>query len=402
MRPSRGNRVRVFSLPLLAAFLVPLPWVAQAEETPPAVLPGDGPVVSGPLKLLVGELPLPFKYRVRTNDISVSAGAALTVRQEVHLVPEEGPRAGKPLEVDVSYIRLGPDRTSFVQDAIRIVTERFAGDERTRALQPFQAEGFGFTAADAWDKVNGDEERVLRLMGHLDGALINVFIADAQEGDGVSDLFEGLLRFKPDYAATLRFPKRLEAETARTVRDGRMLTVIGAIANPKKVEPAVTSTGATFDGNGRVVRSSQNFLLKKRGQRAGLLVACGLTLPEDEERRAKLANPLDPEDKDVSIVSKGAARLGDRPAQRLVSDTKVYDGYHLFGTRWFAEIDPGYALVDISHSNGRLQQLHVEEQLAGLTVKCDPQTVVHLDPPADTGEATEAVPAASAAPAAQD
>lgn len=367
----------------LAVLCLLAPLGVLAQSPPPPAEPGDGDVASGPLQLVIGQLPLPFAYRVRREEMSVRTTSAFWFDHEVDLLPVDGPRAGKLLSVKLRYVLPHNNPPGYVQASVRRESETFASDARTRAVEPFQSGGFGFVVADTFDEVEQDEERVIRLIANLDGALVNVFIADPDGGEGVSDLFAAAKGFVLDYPRTQRLGKRLQAETARATADGKLLTSIGTLLAPEGFEPTVASSGVVRDGKGHFIASTQSFQLLKSGMMGGksmgLVVSCGLALPADEKARDELREPYGQSQGSVTVLSRGEDDLGGVPAHRI-DITQAEGGPSRKGTYWYAGLGSGYATVTLLNLRGRVQDSTIETQLRAMTPVCRPLSDLSRDP----------------------
>lgn len=362
-----------------AAASVPVPATATVPVT------GDGPVVSTPLSLLVGELTLPFSYRVRYEAVSAGIGGTFSATQRIELVPVDGPRAGTPMEVYVRYMHSRIVPLHMVQGIAAEQAEGYANDARTRMIEPVQLEGFGMTAADTWGKLEGDlETRVVRLFGVVDGAMVNVFIPDPLESEGVSDLYAGIRGIALDPARIKRLPARLQAESARSTQGGQMVTVIGTLAPPEEYTPMVSSADVTRDGTGHMLRARQSFYLSKKSHSNSFVIACGLERPTDEAALALLRDPHAGDDSGVTVLSRGGGRIGTLATQRMdfIQDkTRTRKGSYRY-----AELGTGFVGLSLFHISGRPVHEHLEAELAKLDPACRPDSALLADPAPVAGD----------------
>lgn len=388
-----GWALLLMAVPVLASTEAgpasPTPTPATEPSSEPAAeaaaATGEGPVVSTPLSLLVGELALPFSYRVQRETVSVGLGRMFSATQRVELVPVDGPRAGMPMAVHVRYMRSSIVPAHMVEGVAVEQAEGYANDARTRIIEPVQLEGFGMTAADTVGTFDDEPDvRVVRLFGAVDGAMVNVFIPDPLDGEGVSDLYAGVRGLALDPPRIKRLPARLQAESARSTAGDQMVTVIGTLAPPEDYTPMVSSADVTRDGTGQVVRARQSFYLSKKSQTNSFVVACGLERPTDEASLALLRDPHAGDDSGVTVLSRGSGRIGTLSTQRMdfiQDNTRTRKGSYRY-----AEVDDGFVGLGLFHISGRPVHEHLEAELAKLDPVCRPASALLADPAPEAGK----------------
>ena len=360
-----------------------------AVPTPaPVPATNESPVVSGPLELLVGKLPLPFSYRIVSSSVGISTYLGLTANQDVELIPVDGPRAGKPMKVRVAYVAPSDVPSGFVQSAVNSESEKYATDARTRVVKPLRIGGFDFIVADIVTKFDGDERRIVRLMGTIGGNLVNIFILEDLEGEGPSPLVDTAAGLEVDYTATLRFRARLEAESKRTISGDRLLTPVGVLEEPRKVDAKLTSAFATYDGRGKLTGATQTYSFHKVGfwtvQSFAVTLGCNYGMPKDEEARRRLVDPFDADDEKLKRLSTTRSRIGGLEANKLELSLASRGGLRTLATRWYAEGEDSHYVIRIDRFNSRMQQLKLEEQLTAMEFRCQPESVIGVPPPVET------------------
>jgi hypothetical protein len=373
---------------------------APAQETVPVPSPGtvaETPIVDAPLELLVGKLPLPFSYRPVSNRIGVSTSLGLTAEQDLEVMPVDGPRAGKPFRIRVVYISPKGVPAGFVQTVVNQQSEKFAADARTRVVKPVRIEDFDFMLADAVIPFDGAERRTIRLMGTISGNLVNIFVPEDLEGEGPSPLVDVLAGLDLDYTAALRFRARLEAESKRAIAGDRLLTPVGAVEEPRKIDAKLVAAIATYDGSGKLVGASHSYGFFKVGfwavQSFGLTLTCNLGMPEDEAARKRLADPFDANDKSIERISSTRTRVGGLDATRQELRQTSTSGMITRATRWYGEHEGGYFVARIDRFSSRMQALKLEEQLSEMNFACRPESVLGMDPVVDASPAAPKAPA---------
>lgn len=393
--------IRRFLLALALAVAFAQGVCAQdAVANPPAApgpvveLPAGATRAAGtPLALVIGELPVPFAHRLLSDELSLSTSFGLSATQEAHLVPEEGPLAGQRLRLRVRYIVPENVEQGFVQAAIRKESEKIAADARTRLIKPLRIDDFDFTVADAVAEEDGAPVRSLRLMGHVNGALVNVFLSGVGESEDVSALVSMLSGLRVDYTKSLQVRGRLVAEGKRVVVGGQLLSVLGTLPEPKDFDARLLAAVASHDGEGRLVGASHTFGFFKVGfwavQNFAISLACQSGLPKDEAGREALRNPFEGED-NVTRISRSTERIGGLEAVRDTVRLSSATGELTDVSRWYAEVGDTFYVVRIDRRGSRNQQVKLERQLQAMHFRCTPASglfeAMPVAPPAAAGE----------------
>lgn len=396
---------------VLLAFLL-LPHGLAAQETTPGTTTaapatatdtdaqGIGPVLDQPLELLVGKLPLPFKYRVVSDEISFSTNFGLTAGQRLEIVPVDGPRAGKTLVLSLRYVVPGTSESAVVQAVVQRESEELAADPRTRVIKPVRVAGFDFTSADTTDEFDDTDQRMVRLIGQVNGNLANFSLIDPLDPEGISDLVDVLPGLQIDYTATLRFRARLDAESKRAIAGDRLHTAVGTIDEPKNIDARLSAASARRDGNGKLIGASSTFGFFKVGfwavQSFGLLVDCTHALPRDQADRDKRIDPFGPDNEKHRRLSRSSTSIGGLPAIKLEHQLTSIGGGQSQSTRWFAENDAAAFIVRIDRRGSRTAQLKLEEQLSAMAFTCKPESAILAAPPLVAPPAAPAVEAPAA------
>jgi hypothetical protein len=384
-RPFAGALLAFLLLPQGLAAQEAAPATATAAPAGTADAQGIGPVRDQPLELLVGKLPLPFKYRVVSDEVSFSTSFGLTVGQRLEFVPVDGPRAGKTMVLSVRYVVPGSKESAVVQAVVQHESEELAADPRTRVIKPVRVAGFDFTAADTKDEFDDTEQRMIRLIGQVNGNLANLFLNDPLDPDGISDLVDVLPGLQIDYTATLRFRARLDAESKRAIAGDRLHTAVGTLDEPKNIDARLSAASARRDGNGKLIGASSTFGFFKVGfwavQSFGLLVDCTLVPPRDQADRDKRIDPFGPDDEKHRRLSRSSTSIGGLPAIKLEHELTAIGGGRSQSTRWFAESDTAAFTVRIDRMGSRSAQLKLEEQLSAMAFACKPESALLEAPP---------------------
>lgn len=387
------RRLSIQTAAVVVALLSPLCGLA-AEPVPagqspaPAAAPApaatESPVTSAPLELLVGKLPLPFSYRIVSSSIGISTYLGLTAKQDIELVPVDGPRAGKTMKIRVNFVGPNDIPAGFVQGAVNSEAEKYAADARTRIVKPQRIGGFDFIVADTVLPFDDEDQRTVRLMGALGGNLLSLFIPEGLAGEGPSPLVDTAAGLELDYTATLRLRARLEAESRRVIAGDRLLTPVGVLEEPRKIDAKLSAADAFYDGNGKLTGATHTYGFHKVGfwavQSFAVTLGCHLGMPEDENERKRLIDPFDADDKDVKRLSTARSRIGGLEAQRLEVALTTSKGLQTQATRWYAESEDSYYVVRIDRFNSRAQQLKLEEQLGAMAFRCQPESVIGVAP----------------------
>lgn len=384
-RPLAGVLLACLLMPHGLAAQQAAPSTTAAAPATTADQPGLGPVLDQPLELLVGKLPLPFKYRVVSDEISFSTNFGLTAGQRLEILPVDGPRAGKAMVLSVRYVVPGATERSVVQAVVQRESEELAADPRTRVIKPVRVSGFDFTAADVTDEFEGRDRRVIRLIGQVNGNLSNFFLSDPLDPEGISDLVDVLPGLQIDYTATLRFRARLDAESKRAIAGDRLHTAVGTIDEPKNIDARLSAASAKRDGNGKLTGASSTFGFFKVGfwtvQSFGLLVDCTHSLPKDQADRDKRIDPFGPDDDRHRRLSRASTSIGGLPAIKLEHELTAIGGGRTQSTRWFAESDSAAFIARIDRMGSRTAQLKLEEQLSAMAFACKPESAILAAPP---------------------
>lgn len=367
----------------LAADAAPAPATSPAAAPAPAAT--ESPVTSAPLELLVGKLPLPFSYRIVSSSIGISTYLGLTAKQDIKLVPVDGPRAGKTMTIRVTFVAPNDIPAGLVQGAVNGEAERYAADARTRIVKPLRIGGFDFVVADAVVPFDDEDQRTVRLMGAMGGNLMSLFIPETLAGEGPSPLVDTIAGLEVDYTATLRFRARLEAESNRVIGGDRLLTPVGVLQEPRKIDAKLSAADAFYDGNGKLTGATHTYGFHKIGfwavQSFAVTLGCHLGMPKDEEERKRLIDPFDADDKGVKRLSTSRSRIGGLEADRLEVALTTRKGLQTQATRWYAESEDSHYVIRIDRFNARAQQLKLEEQLTAMSFRCQPESVIGVSPP---------------------
>lgn len=389
---------------LLSCFCGAAASAATPAATPaavPAAVPtpasNESPVINAPLELLVGKLPLPFSYRLVSSSIGLSSLPWLTAKQDIELMPVDGPRAGKPMSVRITYLSPSEVPAGFVQTIVKVESEKYAGDARTRVVKPLRLGDFEFIVADAVAPFDRKDRRVVRLLGTIGGNLVSLFITEDLEGEGPSPLVDVAAGLEVDYTATLRFRARLDAESKRAIAGDRLMTPLGTLEEPRKFDAKLTSADVHFDGNGKLTGATQSFGFHKVGfwavQSFVVTLGCNVGMPKDEDERRRLQDPFDADNEGVKRLSTARSRIGGLEANRLEVSQTSKRGLQTQATHWYAEGEDSHYVVRIDRFNSRTQQLKLEEQLNAMSFRCQPESAIGVAPAPVTPVQESAAPA---------
>lgn len=406
---------RTFAAALAVAATLPAmaaePAAAPAADAPAPVMmdvPAPRPLPPGkdypagtPLDLMIGELALPFAYRVVSSDLSISTTLGLSAGQEIRFIPTEGPRTGQELTLRLRYVAPEKVEAGFVQSAIRAEAEKFAADPRTLVIKPLRIDDFDFTVADTWIKDGDKMVRTLRLMGNVNGSLVNLFLPDPGDVSQPSDLVPVLSGLRFDFTRTLKLRARLDAEAKRVIGTDQFRTVVGTLQEPKGMDARLLSATASYDGEGKLVGASHTFGFYKVGfwqvQNFAVNVSCSIGLPADEAELARLRNPFRTLDEGTVRVSRTREAIGGVTADRDVIRIPGSYGIMTDVSRWYAEDGERSYMVRIDRMNSRAQQAKLEAQMKAMRFECAPANGIGELPAAAATGAPAAAPAAGTA-----
>ncbi|KAA2283691.1 hypothetical protein [Arenimonas fontis] len=357
----------------LAAVLAVVPAVGAPAPAPSAA---TEVVAAAELNTLLGAVRIPFAFSERSRKASIGKNAGISASETIELEVLDGPRAGQVLEVSTTYILPQGLDANLVRPIARRIQEDIAANGQTKTIRPLQRDGFEFTLADTRMEFDGKSSRMARVVGVVNGAIVNTVIIDPTDGEAAPDLVEALATVRIDFAGLLRTRQRLDEETGRLVVDGKLRTAIGDLAEPHGVGALAALVIAYRDGEGRLHGVTQQFGFFKQGfwtqQRMGLSVSCDLS--PDADRLAELRDPLSGKD-GVTVVSRDSGLpLGGLQAERILARRENRDGSVSEVTHWYASDGEAAYALRIERVNGRALQRDLERQLSGLSLSCRPES----------------------------